>query len=178
MFPFRSFVHTMHALPDSNIWDVNVARSFTRLNTVFVTLLGDTTNELKESNFYFNPTTAQQNDNVSTYLSIGDRRWSQFDRIGSAEHMKRLFEAVGIDSSFQDCGISRQRFDADNAIFAFDTERVSAPGAGYNLSHGQLLRVHMEGVGDGIDFHASRAYVALHHDAILELTSSGAIVHS
>ena len=92
--------------------------------------------------------------------------------------MKRLFEAVGIDNSFQDCGISRQRYEVDNAVFSFDVERLSgATGSGYNLNHGQLPRVHMAWVGDGVDHHATRAYVALHYDCILELTSSGAIVH-
>ena len=92
--------------------------------------------------------------------------------------MKRLFEAVGIDGNFQDCGISRQRFETDNAIWAFDTEKLSTPGAGYHLSHGQLLRVHFSGVGDGVNDHATRAWTALHLDCIPELTASGAIVHT
>ena len=31
------------------------------------------------------------------------------------------------DSSFQGCGISRQRYEADNAVFCWDVERISAP---------------------------------------------------
>ena len=94
--------------------------------------------------------------------------------------MKRLMECVGTDNSFQDIGISRQRYEVDSAVFAWDVEALSgAVGSGYNMSHGQLLRVHFAGVGDGVDaHHATRAYCALHHDVILELSASGAIVHT
>ena len=133
---------------------------------------------MKEANFFFNPTGSMGHDIVSNYLSIGDRPWSLFDRIGTTEHMKRLFEAIGTDNTFQDVGINRQRYEADRAIWDFDTERLSgAPSGGYNMSHGRLLRLHFARVGDGVNYNASRCYVAMHYDCILELTARGAVVH-
>ena len=74
---------------------------------------------------------------------------------------------IGVQSnqtnSFQDIGISRQRYEVDNAVWGWDVEKISAPGAGYNMAHGQLLRVRFAGVGDSVDsHHATKVYVALH----------------
>lgn len=97
--------------------------------------------------------------------------------MGSSDHMKRLYAAIGTDNNFQACGISLSLFAENTTVFAFVTERISSRGAGYNLSHGQLLRVHFSGVGDGADNHATKACCALRSEFILDGTASGAIVH-
>lgn len=178
MLSFRSFLHTMSALPNSATWDVQVARTFTRLNSVCVSLLGAETGSVKALNTYYNPTSIA-GDTISNYLSVGDKRYSLFDRKGTSEHLQRLFECLGVSNSFQPVGINRNGFDSNQAIFAWDTEKLSgAAGSGTNLSHGQLLTVHMAGVGTSVANYPDRAYVALHHDVILELQSTGVSVHT
>ena len=46
-----------------------------------------------------------------------------------------------------------------------------------NLSHGQLLTVHSEGVGS-VGNYVQRAYTTARYDAIIELTSTGCVAHS
>ena len=175
----RCFLHVMHSLAASPSWDMQVARTFTRLNTVFVSLLAAESNTKRAVNTFYNPTNAA-GDTVGNYLSIGDRRFSTFDRIGTSQHMQRLYEALGTAQSFQGSSITRAKYELDQGIFAWDLEKVSqAVGSGFNLSHGQLLTVHMDGVGDHLNSsYAQRAYAALHYDCILELSSTGATVHS
>ena len=64
-----------------------------------------------------------------------------------------------------------------------------ASGSGMNLSHGQLLKIHVAGAGkagiaasEGViataDSYVKKAYTTCRYDVILELTSTGASVHS
>ena len=95
--------------------------------------------------------------------------------------MQRLYEALGTSQSFQGSSIPRAKYESDQGLWAWDLEKVSqAIGSGFNLSHGQLLTVHMDGVGDALttDSYAQKVYAALHYDCILELQSTGATVHS
>jgi hypothetical protein len=179
MLPMRCFLHVMHSLAVSPSWDMQVARTFTRLNTVFVSLLATESDTKKAVNTFYNPTNAA-GDTVGNYLSIGDRRFSTFDRIGTSQHMQRLYEALGTAQSFQGSSITRAKYELDQGVFAWDLGKVSqAVGSGFNLSHGQLLTIHMDGVGDQVNSsYAQRVYAALHYDCILELSSTGATVHS
>ena len=80
---------------------------------------------------------------------------------------------------FPTSGIKRAGFESNQAIFAWDTENLSgADGSGTNLSHGQLLTIRMSGCGSSEANVPDRAYVALHHDVILELQSTGISVHT
>ena len=64
-----------------------------------------------------------------------------------------------------------------------------ASGSGMNLSHGQLLKIHVEGAGKAgtpaakgvvatADSYVKKAYTTCRMDCILELTSTGASLHS
>lgn len=170
----------MHNLATSSSWDIQVARTFTRLNTVVVSLLAAETETKRAVNTFEKPTSAA-GDTVANYLSIWDRRFSTFDRIGTSQHMQRLYEALGTAQSFQGSSIVRSKYELDQGLFAWDLEKVShANGSGLKLSHGQLLTVHMDGVGDHLTTgsFAQRLYAALPYDCILELSSTGAVVHS
>ena len=104
---------------------------------------------------------------------------STFDRRGHAEHLQRLYEALGTSNSFQGVSFNRDGYDHFSFVLAYDMERVQhAAGSGMNLSHGQLLRVHVEGFGHDSASYAQKVYATCRYDCILELTSTGASVHS
>lgn len=180
MLSFRSSHHVMHPLAAASSWGMQVARTFTRLNTVFVSLLNGESNTKRAVNTFYNNTHAA-GDTVANYLSIGDRLFSTFDREGTSQHMQRLYEALGTAQSFQGSSITRGKYEANQANFRRGLEKVSQTiRSGFKLSHGQLLTVHMGGVGDDLTTgsYAQRAYAALHYECILGLQSTGATVHS
>ena len=47
-----------------------------------------------------------------------------------------------------------------------------------NLSHGQLMRIHVEGMGNAAANYPNKSYTTVRLDAILELTSTGASLHT
>ena len=76
----------MNALPDSSDWDVSVARSFTRLCTVMATLSQADTTSSKQVNTLYSPV-GVAGDTIQTTLQAGDKKWSIYDRKGSAQHL-------------------------------------------------------------------------------------------
>ena len=118
-------------------------------------------------------------DAVKSYIAAGSKRFSAFDLAGQAELLERLQETLGINNSFQGTSFNRAAFDQYNFILAYDQEKAGhhAKGSGMNLSHGQLLTIHAEGVGS-VGNYVQRAYTTARYDAIIELTSTGCVVHS
>ena len=94
--------------------------------------------------------------------------------------MQRLYDTLGTSNSFQGVQFDREAFDNFAFTLAFDMERVGnhATGSGMNLSHGQLLKIHVEGAGNASSNYVQKAYMTCRYDVILELTSTGASVHS
>ena len=147
----------------------------------------------KDVNNFYSPATASGQDTVKTFISAGDKRFSSFDRHGQAELLQRAYECLGTTNSFQGVHFSREMYDSFNFVLCYDMEKVGnhASGSGMNLSHGQLLKIHVEGAGKAgtpattnppaaatDDSYVKRAYTTCRFDSILELTSTGASVHS
>ncbi len=177
---FRSWSNTMISLLDSDTWTAHVARSFTRLNTVFLTTVQDGA----EVNEFYAPKTSE---NVEGWLQIGDKRWSDMSTATTAQWMYRLFTALGtLGSAIYPISMSREDFKTKTAVFAWDTEKVpaSASYSGHNCSTGALISVNMKNFGtapqgtDNDTGHARRAYLFCHYDVILSLTDQGANVLS
>ena len=171
----------LHALPGTtDSWDVNINRTFTRLVDVYSHWMGNPTDDAKDVNTFYSPVNASGKDTVKTFISAGDKRFSQFDRHGNAELLQRLYETLGTSNSFQGVQFNRASFDKDHFCLAYDMEKVGnhASGSGMNLSHGQLLKIHVQGAGDATANYVQKAYTTCRFDTILELTSTGASVHS
>ena len=170
----------MHAVPgNTDTFDVNINRTFTRLVDVYQTWLGQETSEEKAINMFYSPALGSAQDTVRTFISAGDRRHSMFDRSGQAELLQRLGETLGTSNSFQGYSFDRKAFDHNSFVNAFDMEASGshATGTGMNLSHGQLLKIHVQGAGKE-GFYVQRAYTTCRFDQIVELTSTGCSVHN
>ena len=94
--------------------------------------------------------------------------------------LQRLYETLGTSNSFQGVQFDRAAFDTWNCCLAYDMEKVGnhAAGSGMNLSHGQLLEIHVQGAGNATSNYVQKAYTTCRYDTMLELTSTGASVHS
>ena len=86
LIPFKSFTCTSSALPDASEFDVSIARSFTRLCTLFETFTATDGATSKEVNTFYSPVNTTHKDDFESVLHIGSKRWSDFDRTGSAQH--------------------------------------------------------------------------------------------
>ncbi|MDA8584168.1 hypothetical protein N9L68_08025 [bacterium] len=119
-------------------------------------------------------------DTIKTHISAADKRFSTFDRHGSAELLQIIYEVLGTANSFQGVQFDRSAINTWNSCLAYDMDKVGnhAAGSGMNLSHGQLLKIHVQEAGNATGNYVQKAYTTCHYDVILELTSTGASVHS
>ena len=136
LIPYKTFVCTSSALPDSNDFDVSIARNFTRLCTLFQTFSTTEQGITKEVNTFYSPVNAIQSDEFQSILHIGSKRWSDFDRTGSAQHYYYLLQALGYASSLvSSAHIGLGAYKSSSAIYAWDVEKVpQAIMSGYNTS--------------------------------------------
>ena len=179
LIPYKTFVCTSSALPDSNDFDVSIARNFTRLCTLFQTFSNTSETTKKEVNNFYSPVDTT-NDNFQTVLHIGSKRWSDFDRTGSAQHYYYLLQALGYANSLvSSADINLSRYNSTTAIYAWDVEKVpQAIMSGYNTSGGQSITTSWKGFGTETANRAKKTFFVAHHDAVLELSATSAQVHS
>ena len=116
---------------------------------IYLTFESQNSRLIKAINMFYSPALGSSQDTVKTFISAGDRRHSMFDREGQAELLQRLGETLGTSNSFQGYSFDRTAFDHNSFVNAFDMEASGshATGTGMNLSHGQLLKIHVQGAG-------------------------------
>jgi len=184
MIPFRSWVNQVTSINSTAEFSVNVARAFTRLNSVLVTLHREDTDTAKEVNNFYAP--GEKTETMSGYLQIGSTRWPDNDTVGVSQFYYRLLNALGVwQSSSHTINISRGEMMSNKCLLMWDTEKVPQAGfTGENVSTGAILTVNLKGVGaPGYqnsagqavpDTYATRAYVSCFHDSVLEIRDTGA----
>ena len=180
LIPYKTFVCTSSALPDSDDFDVSIARNFTRLCTLFQTFSTTEQGITKEVNTFYSPVNAIQSDEFQSVLHIGSKRWSDFDRTGSAQHYYYLLQALGYANSLvSSANIGLGAYKSNSAIYAWDVEKVpQAIMSGYNTSGGQSITASWKKFGSATANRAKKTFFVAHHDAVLELSATSAQVHS
>ena len=89
------------------------------------------------------------------------------DKHGDAELMQRLPETLGASQSFRRLPLNRQGLDEYNCVVAFDAGRFGqASGSGMNRCHGQVMRYHDGGMGNGAAHDPSKSYTTVRPDGI------------
>ena len=180
LIPYKTFTCTSSALPDSSEFDVSIARSFTRLCTLFETFTtaGDTV--VKEVNQFYSPVATTSKDDFQSILHIGSKRWSDIDRTGSAQHYYYLLQGLGYANSLvSSANISLQAYKSSSAIYCWDVEKVpQATMTGYNTSGGQSITASWKNMGTETNNRPKKTFFVAHYDAVLELSSTSAQVHS
>jgi len=180
MIPYKTFTCTSSALPDSNDHDSSIARNFTRLCTLFQTFGRDATETAKDTNTFWNPAGTTGQDDFQSVLQIGSKRWSEFDRTGSAQHYYYLLQALGYANSLvSSANISLAAYKNTSFIAATDVEKVpQAAMSGHNTSGGQQITASWKRFGTATVNRPKRTFFVAHYDAVLELSSTSAQVHS
>jgi hypothetical protein len=177
-------------------YSLSVAKQFSRLATVFVSLGvddDDTTVFTKEVNNFFLSRNAKipGAGELATHIQVGNSRWPVFDQEGTKEALHRLIQATGTwNSTAHAVDIGAYAYegihaddvipdgyapmDATHWIAGYDLEAMpQASSTGYPVQGGAQIQVTLKNVGD-----AKKAYITCHADAVLEIRNQGAIAYS
>jgi hypothetical protein len=169
IFPLKSLVVTSFQLNPANPgFDVNVARSISRLNSVFVTLHGATGPLVQDVNTFI----AANPEAIQGRVQIGSKQWPDGQNVtGVSQFWYRLLTGLGVfHSASHTLAITRAQYEADHFIWCTDTEVLPvASNTGYNCAKGELVTVSMRNLGNT----HQRATVVLHHDVIMEIRDTG-----
>jgi hypothetical protein len=169
VFPLKSLVVTSFQLQAGTpSFDVNIARSVSRLNSVFVTLHGPTGALVQDVNTFL----AANPETIQGRVQIGSKQWPDGQPVsGVSQFWYRLLSGLGIlHSASHTLAITRAQYETDHFIWATDTEKLPvATGTGYSCAKGELITVSMKNLANT----HQRATVVLHHDVIMELRDTG-----
>jgi hypothetical protein len=169
IFALKSLITTSFQLqPGTPSFDINVARSISRCNSVFVTLHGDPGALVQDVNTFIsaNP------EEIQGRVQIGSHQWPDGQPVtGLSQFWYRLVTGLGVfHSASHTLAITREQYAASHFIWCTDTEKVPvATGSGYAVNKGELITVSMKNLA--ATHH--RALVTIHHDVIMELRDTG-----
>ena len=172
MIPIKTLVNTSFQLQNlTPSYDVNIARSFSRVNSVFLLMHGAVSATVRDVNTFIGADTEE----INGRLQIGSQHWPTGQPIqGMSQFWYRLTSAVGVvHSASHNLAITRDEYENTKYIVTYDTDRCpTATGAGLNNAKGELITLSMKGLSNT----HQRASVFAHRDCIIELRDTGADV--
>ena len=161
---------------------LSIARSFTCLKSVFVTMFhGDgTDNNDKVANYFYHPLNATytKDSDVAFQLQLGSAVYPQYPIHSLAEALHSLRKTLGITNSGS-ANISKRWFMRDKFVLATDLGKmIRASFTGYNSRSGDLLTIKLRNAWDGSDVASapSQVHTVLHYDAVLQISGVGSHV--
>jgi hypothetical protein len=196
LIPFSCNVCDVQYLQPGGSYSLSVAKQFSRLATVFVSLGVDDDNtdisKKEVCNFFLSRNAKIPGaGELASHIQVGNQRWPVFDQEGTKEALHRLIQATGTwNSTAHAVDIRAYAYegihaddvlpagynprDATHWIAGYDLESMpQASSTGYAVQGGALIQVNLKNVGD-----AKKAYITCHADAVLEIRNQGAIAYS
>ena len=149
LLPFKTFTVTSQALLDSSDFDVSISRNFTRLCTIFINFNREETATDKDVNKFYSPVATTGQDNFESFLQIGNKRWSDGPRIGSAQHYYLMLNARGYANSIvSSANINQVAYNSKSFHALRDCEKVpQAAMSGHNTRRGQMITASFKQFG-------------------------------
>ena len=193
MIPYQTLDCTLqHLTAKTGAHSLNMAKQFTRLDTVFLSLAKEepaiTANpagtKSRLINQFYLP--AASKDTIESFIQINNKRWGDFNTKGAPQHWNRLTRAIGTANSIAHSsnmndvtyGCSGTQ-DANSFVAGFDLEKVSqASGSGESVTTGGLVSVHITNAGSGDVASPTRAFLVASYSALVELKDTGCFVYS
>ena len=197
LIPYSTNVCDVQFLQVGGSYTLSLAKQYSRLATVFVSLgvADDNTSvHTKEANNFFLSRNAKVPGagELATYIQIGNQRWPVFDQEGTKEAFHRLIQATGtwnstahaicigadsyegVNASDLPDAQAAQAKDATHWIAGYDLESLpQAQSTGIPVQGGAQIQVNFRNVGN-----VTKAYITCHADAVLEIRNQGAIAYS
>ena len=168
---------------------LNVARSLSRLKSVFVTFYKPSTVDsaiYKEFNSFYSPMyqTTQapmlgQEGEMEFSLQVGGKQLPEQPIRSHAEAFYQLRKCLGVQSSsLHSFNITGQEYRRRTFIVALDCETLLQAGfTGLNTRAGELLNIKFDQTGDDSTNYAQSMYIVLHSDNVMEIGDSGVRVY-
>ena len=189
LIPYQANAMDVQYLTGVSEVNLSIAKQFSRLATVFVSLEDNSAAtapaaataeqaHTKSMNNFFLPQASAAT--IESYIQINNQRWPQFNTIGTRHHFLRLLQCLGVWNSVSHAvNISAEGYgDGTKAsrqwVASFDLEATpQAEASGIPVQGGGTVMIHLKNITG-----ATKAYIATHYDAVLEIKSQGAIVYS
>jgi len=198
LIPYSTNVCDVQFMQPGGKYSLSIAKQYSRLATVFVSLgVADNNTDVhhKEVNNFFLSQTAKipGAGELATYIQVGNQRWPVFDQEGTKEALHRLIQSTGTWNStahaicigadqyegvnaedVKNDGSGATAADATHFVAGYDLERLpQAQSTGIPVQGGAQIMINLKNVGD-----ITKAYVTCHADAVLEIREQGAIAYS
>ena len=127
-YHFGTFANVEHSVVANTPFSVNQSRSFSRLNTVFVSFMIASTNTVKDStNFQGIGTT---NDDMEWYIALGPNRYPVYPSQKAVTHYYYYLDALGkLNSDAHTPGTTLAKWKADSMVLGWNFEKAHS-GAG------------------------------------------------
>ena len=136
-------------------------------------------------NRFYLPAASQKT--IETFLNINSQRWPDHSTIGTAQHMHRLFRALGTGSSIaHSTNISAAGYGtvpgttSNQFCIVMDVDVAGHMGSqhsGIPVNTGGIVSVHLKNIGSAGDA-PTRITTAALSDVVIEITDTAARVYS
>jgi len=170
----KSVSNTLHIVTSGQAFTLALARGFSRLDSMFITLFDTEQAGAKEVNTYFHPAgnvaLTKAGDGLSLQVQIGSKKWPEYPCSSVAEFYMRLQQVLGMHVGSDSMNITSRQYHHNAFIMGLDFEKLSSAGAEFTgiNSKESLLTANIKGAGD-----ANRCFVTLAYSAVLNIAGSG-----
>ena len=166
--------NTLHIVPSAT-FTVALARGFSRLNAIILTLHNANDAGTKQINDFHHPAGGAAPigftaDSVKLQVQIGAKKMPEYEISSVAEFYYRLQEVVGVLTGESAMNIDSRQYHSTAFIAGINMEKLSGSGADYSgiNSKEQLLTASWKGCGA-----ASQCYITLVYQSIINVKSGG-----
>ena len=184
--PYSPLFSAIH-LVASKDFDINVARGFTRLDTIYCTLYKASTGKFANTFYHAAGATnplAKASDIVQFQTQLGAKKMPEREIRSLAEFFLRLQQSQNVALGTESMAITTREYHSDKFITAIDCERSSGgpqgPAAYTGLSSrdGALLQLSWKNTGGAAgDAPPEQAHVVLQYSAVLQLQDGTATIY-
>ena len=166
----KNYATTMFSV-NSPSMTLQHVRSFTRLNSFFLTFFKSETNTQKQLNtFYLSP----QGQNISVQAQIGEKQLPDNRVDNLSQHYHRLLHTIGVANSASTINITRGPYASDSFISGTDCEAVpgEAHGSGLSTMNAPLV-LDIQNLGTSSSDLPTSAFLLCFHETLIQVSQDG-----
>ena len=158
--------------------DITVQKSLSRLATIFANFAPELEDADKQAGALYCNTFLmypQAEETLESHVTIGARRFPDYPNKGTTEHYWRLLNALGVALSLpHSINVDYESYKTNSFLVGADVEKAPmVMSSGENTTGGQELALHIKNFTDGAGSVPRRAFIALHHEIIVDIQIGG-----
>ena len=163
---------------------LHIARAFTRLKSVFVSMFRPVTATTdKVATYFYHPMQGTYNKNAELefQLQIGSKLFPEYPMMSLAEEFYSLKKTLSIHGAYATdvVSLNKASYMENSFIIGVDCEKLlGASFTGYNTMSGSLLTLRLRNAWDGAQVATApeQVHTVLHYDAVLNILDTGSQV--